>query len=68
MNGIYIVPKEVIDNSTDEFQFSVGLDGIATKAVNALSGELEVISYREGKFVECVAGGMWIVTWAMISG
>jgi DNA gyrase/topoisomerase IV subunit B len=98
-DGIYIMLKEVIDNSVDEFimgegrrveinrrkgtvtvrdygrgiplgkvvecvskintggkynddvfQFSVGLNGVGNKAVNALSSEFEVISYREGKF------------------
>jgi len=98
-DGIYVMLKEVIDNSVDEFimghgrrivikrygpevtvrdfgrgiplgkvvdcvskintggkynddvfQFSVGLNGIGNKAVNALSSEFEVISYREGKF------------------
>jgi len=44
------------------------MNGIVTKAVNALSREFEVISCREGKFVECVAGGMRSVTWAMKSG
>jgi topoisomerase-4 subunit B len=34
----------------DVFQFSVGLNGIGTKAVNALSTEFEVVSYREGKY------------------
>jgi topoisomerase-4 subunit B len=101
MDGIYILLKEVIDNSVDEFimgegkvieitrrkeeitvrdygrgiplgkvidcvskvntggkfnddvfQFSVGLNGIGTKAVNALSQEFEVVSFREGKFVQ----------------
>src|SRR3978361_1877580 len=33
----------------DVFQFSVGLNGVGTNAVNALSVEFEVISYREGK-------------------
>ncbi len=100
-DGIYILLKEVIDNSVDEFimgagkvidigrkkdvvavrdygrgiplgkvidcvskvntggkfnddvfQFSVGLNGIGTKAVNALSREFEVVSYREGKYVQ----------------
>ena len=100
-DGIYILLKEVIDNSVDEFimgqgkvieitrkkesmvvrdygrgiplgkvidcvskvntggkfnddvfQFSVGLNGVGTKAVNALSAEFEVVSYREGKFVQ----------------
>ncbi len=101
MDGIYILMKEVIDNSVDEFimgegkvielsrkkesiavrdygrgiplgkvidcvskvntggkfnddvfQFSVGLNGIGTKAVNALSAEFEVVSWRDGKFVQ----------------
>ncbi len=101
MDGIYILLKEIIDNSVDEFimgegkvieitrkkdevsvrdygrgiplgkvidcvskvntggkfnddvfQFSVGLNGIGTKAVNALSREFEVVSFREGKFVQ----------------
>jgi len=34
----------------DVFQFSVGLNGVGNKAVNALSSEFEVISYRDGKF------------------
>jgi topoisomerase-4 subunit B len=100
-DGIYILLKEVIDNSVDEFimgagkaieitrkkdvvcvrdygrgiplgkvidcvskvntggkfnddvfQFSVGLNGIGTKAVNALSREFEVVSFREGKYVQ----------------
>jgi len=99
-DGIYVMLKEVIDNSVDEFimgagrkiditqdgpgmlvrdygrgiplgkvidcvsqintggkynddvfQFSVGLNGVGTKAVNALSSEFEVISYRDGAFV-----------------
>jgi DNA gyrase/topoisomerase IV subunit B len=98
-DGIYVMLKEVIDNSVDEFimnqgrriditrkgptvtvrdygrgiplgkvvecvskintggkynddvfQFSVGLNGVGNKAVNALSSEFEVISFREGKF------------------
>ncbi len=32
----------------DVFQFSVGLNGVGTKAVNALSSEFEVCSWREG--------------------
>jgi DNA gyrase subunit B/topoisomerase-4 subunit B len=102
-DGIYILLKEVIDNSVDEFimrqgnkilinldeetgrvsvrdfgrgiplgkvvecvsqintgakynddvfQFSVGLNGVGTKAVNALSEQFVVRSQREGKFVE----------------
>ncbi|MEM9554395.1 MAG: DNA topoisomerase IV subunit B [Acidobacteriota bacterium] len=34
----------------DVFQFSVGLNGVGTKAVNALSTDFEVCSWREGKF------------------
>src|ERR1700726_1997718 len=98
-DGIYILLKEVIDNSVDEFimgygrqidvtvdeslvrvrdfgrgiplgkvidcvsrintgakynddvfQFSVGLNGVGTKAVNALSSSFTVSSYREGQF------------------
>ena len=33
----------------DVFQFSVGLNGVGTKAVNALSERFEVCSYRSGK-------------------
>jgi DNA gyrase subunit B/topoisomerase-4 subunit B len=36
----------------DVFQFSVGLNGVGTKAVNALSKEFRVRSVREGQFVE----------------
>ncbi len=98
-DGIYVLMKEVVDNSVDEFimgegkkveikrddvtvsirdfgrgiplgkviecvsqintggkynddvfQFSVGLNGVGTKAVNALSSRFEVISFREGQF------------------
>ncbi len=98
-DGIYILLKEIIDNSIDEFimgygksikldikdtmvrirdygrgiplgkvvecvsvintgakyndevfQFSVGLNGVGTKAVNALSSHFRIISYREGKY------------------
>lgn len=100
-DGIYIMLKEVIDNSVDEFimhhgskieiklddktvsvrdwgrgiplgkvidcvsqintgakynddvfQFSVGLNGVGTKAVNALSSHFVVKSFRDGEFVE----------------
>ncbi|MHA7837094.1 MAG: DNA topoisomerase IV subunit B [bacterium] len=99
VDGIYVMLKEVIDNSIDEFimgvgkkieierdgatvsvrdygrgiplgkvvecvsqintggkynddvfQFSVGLNGVGTKAVNALSSSFEVKSVREGEF------------------
>src|SRR5438034_6055630 len=36
----------------DVFQFSVGLNGVGTKAVNALSKEFLVRSFREGQFAE----------------
>jgi len=100
-DGIYVLLKEIIDNSVDEFimdygsrititlnentlrirdygrgiplgkvtecvsvintggkfnnevfQFSVGLNGVGTKAVNALSSHFRVVSYRDGKFFE----------------
>lgn len=38
----------------DVFQFSVGLNGVGTKAVNALSREFTVRSHREGQFVEAI--------------
>src|ERR1051326_8125171 len=36
----------------DVFQFSVGLNGVGTKAVNALSSYFLVRSYREGESIE----------------
>ncbi len=36
----------------DVFQFSVGLNGVGTKAVNALSTEFMVRSHRDGKFAQ----------------
>jgi len=36
----------------DVFVFSVGLNGVGTKAVNALSSHFLVCSYREGRFRE----------------
>ncbi len=102
-DGIYILVKEVIDNSIDEFimgygstvqvdirddvvrirdfgrgiplgkvvecvsvintgakyndevfQFSVGLNGVGTKAVNALSSRFRVVAFRDGKYKEAV--------------
>jgi topoisomerase-4 subunit B len=102
-DGIYVLLKEVIDNSVDEFimgygdtirvqiangkvivrdygrgiplgkvidcvsvintgakyndevfQFSVGLNGVGTKAVNALSSHFRVVSFREKKYFEAV--------------
>ena len=37
--------------SDDVFQFSVGLNGVGTKAVNALSASFEVCSWRDGKYL-----------------
>src|SRR2546426_7991380 len=34
------------------FQFSVGLNGVGTKAVNALAKHFVVRSHREGEYVE----------------
>ncbi len=102
-DGIYVLVKEVVDNSIDEFimghgrridvnldadkvkirdygrgiplgkivecvsvintgakyndevfQFSVGLNGVGTKAVNALSSHFLVRAYRDGKFAEAI--------------
>ncbi len=36
----------------DVFQFSVGLNGVGTKAVNALSSHFAVRSYRDGECIE----------------
>ena len=36
----------------DVFQFSVGLNGVGTKAVNALASEFMVRSHRDGKYVQ----------------
>ena len=40
--------------NTDVFMFSVGLNGIGTKAVNALSEKFRVVAYREGNYREVV--------------
>jgi topoisomerase-4 subunit B len=40
--------------SDDVFQFSVGLNGVGTKAVNALSSRFEVASFREGKYFQAL--------------
>ena len=36
--------------NTDVFQFSVGLNGVGTKAVNAMSEHFKVIAFRDGKY------------------
>ncbi len=38
--------------NSDAFQYSIGLNGVGTKAVNALSSEFIVRSMRDGKFHE----------------
>jgi topoisomerase-4 subunit B len=38
----------------DVFQFSVGLNGVGTKAVNALSSHFCVVAYRDGDYFEAV--------------
>ena len=38
--------------NTDAFQFSVGMNGVGTKAVNALSDDFYVRSVRDGEFSE----------------
>ena len=40
--------------NTDVFQFSVGLNGVGTKAVNALSDVFSVTSYRDGKLASAL--------------
>jgi len=40
--------------NTDVFQFSVGLNGVGTKAVNALSEEFTVVAYRNGEFKKAI--------------
>ncbi len=36
--------------NTDVFQFSVGLNGVGTKAVNAMSEQFRVTAYRDGQY------------------
>ncbi|MBD3244364.1 MAG: type IIA DNA topoisomerase subunit B [Chitinivibrionales bacterium] len=38
----------------DVFQFSVGLNGVGTKAVNALSSRFRVVSYRDNESMEAI--------------
>ncbi|MCI5129606.1 MAG: hypothetical protein D3907_14220, partial [Candidatus Electrothrix sp. AUS3] len=40
--------------NTDVFQFSVGLNGVGTKAVNALSAYFMVCAFRQGQFKKAV--------------
>ncbi len=43
--------------STDVFQFSVGLNGVGTKAVNAMSDFFKVTAFRDGKFATAEFSG-----------
>jgi topoisomerase-4 subunit B len=38
----------------DVFQFSVGLNGVGTKAVNALSSRFRVLAFRAGEYAEAI--------------
>ena len=38
--------------NSDAFQFSVGMNGVGTKAVNALSTDFRVRSHRNGQYAE----------------
>ncbi len=40
--------------NTEVFQFSVGLNGVGTKAVNALSSHFRVVAFRDGQFSEAI--------------
>ena len=40
--------------NTDVFQFSVGLNGVGTKAVNAMSRFFRVTAYRDGKYASAI--------------
>ncbi len=40
--------------NTEVFQFSVGLNGVGTKAVNAMSSHFKVTAFREGKFASAI--------------
>ena len=40
--------------NTDVFQFSVGLNGVGTKAVNALSKKFTAMAYRDGRFASAL--------------
>jgi topoisomerase IV subunit B len=45
--------------NTDAFQFSVGLNGVGAKAVNALSERFRVVTCRDGRFAEiCFCRGV----------
>lgn len=40
--------------NNEVFQYSVGLNGVGTKAVNALSSHFRIVSFREGKYKEAI--------------
>lgn len=46
----------------DVFQFSVGMNGVGTKAVNALSSHFRVVSIRDGQCTEAVFARGKLVT------
>jgi DNA gyrase/topoisomerase IV subunit B len=48
--------------NTEVFQFSVGLNGVGTKAVNALSEHFTVTSYRDGQFARATFSDGKLVT------
>ena len=48
--------------NTEVFQFSVGLNGVGTKAVNALSEHFTVTSYRDGHFAKATFSNGKLVT------
>ncbi|PLX51424.1 MAG: DNA topoisomerase IV [Desulfobulbaceae bacterium] len=47
--------------NSDVFQFSVGLNGVGTKAVNALSARFKVTAFREGKYATATFEGGTLV-------
>lgn len=47
--------------NSDVFQFSVGLNGVGTKAVNALSARFKVTAFREGKYATAIFEGGTLV-------
>lgn len=48
--------------STDVFQFSVGLNGVGTKAVNAMSDFFKVTAFREGRYATAEFSGGLLVS------
>ena len=52
MQTFLVIAFNFICETTDVFQFSVGLNGVGTKAVNALSEHFTVSAFRDGKFAK----------------